>query len=33
MFRYTKLTLLHEVGLWALALIFLAPFYSWSPPR
>ena len=27
MFRYTKLTLLREVGLWALALIFLAPFY------
>ena len=27
MFRYTKLTLLREVGLWALALVFLAPFY------
>jgi raffinose/stachyose/melibiose transport system permease protein len=27
MFRYTKLTLLREIGLWALALIFLAPFY------
>ncbi|NQD40887.1 carbohydrate ABC transporter permease [Glutamicibacter halophytocola] len=27
MFRYTKLTLLREVGLWVLALVFLAPFY------
>ncbi|UTT69746.1 carbohydrate ABC transporter permease [Arthrobacter sp. DNA4] len=27
MFRYTKLTLLREIGLWALALLFLAPFY------
>lgn len=27
MFRYTKLTLLREIGLWVLALIFLAPFY------
>ena len=27
MFRYTKLTLLREVGLWALALLFLTPFY------
>lgn len=27
MFRYTKLTLLREIGLWALALVFLAPFY------
>ncbi|MFF2840803.1 carbohydrate ABC transporter permease [Paenarthrobacter sp. NPDC057981] len=27
MFRYTKLTLLREVGLWALALLFLSPFY------
>lgn len=27
MFRYTKLSLLREIGLWALALVFLAPFY------
>lgn len=27
MFRYTKLTLLREIGLWVLALVFLAPFY------
>lgn len=27
MFRYTKLTLLREIGLWLLALVFLAPFY------
>ncbi|GAA3311114.1 carbohydrate ABC transporter permease [Arthrobacter ramosus] len=27
MFRYTKLSLLREIGLWALALIFLSPFY------
>jgi len=27
MFRYTKLTLLREIGLWALAVVFLAPFY------
>ena len=27
MFRYSKLTLLREIGLWALALVFLAPFY------
>ncbi|MGN6440540.1 MAG: carbohydrate ABC transporter permease [Arthrobacter sp.] len=27
MFRYTKLTLLREAGLWALALLFLSPFY------
>lgn len=27
MFRYTKLSALREVGLWVLALIFLAPFY------
>ena len=27
MFRYTKLSLLREVGIWALALVFLSPFY------
>ncbi|WP_221584661.1 carbohydrate ABC transporter permease [Microbacterium sp. G2-8] len=27
MFRYTKLTLLREIGIWILALVFLAPFY------
>ncbi|MBN9171613.1 MAG: carbohydrate ABC transporter permease [Microbacterium sp.] len=27
MFRYTKLSLLREVGLWLLALVFLLPFY------
>ncbi|MGO2189065.1 MAG: carbohydrate ABC transporter permease [Microbacterium gubbeenense] len=27
MFRYTKLTLLRETGIWVLALVFLAPFY------
>jgi raffinose/stachyose/melibiose transport system permease protein len=27
MFRYTKLSLLREIGLWVLALSFLAPFY------
>jgi len=27
MFRYTKLTLLREIGIWVLALVFLAPFY------
>ncbi|HWI30749.1 MAG TPA: carbohydrate ABC transporter permease [Microbacterium sp.] len=27
MFRYTKLSLLREIGMWALALIYLAPFY------
>ena len=27
MFRYTKLTLLREIALWALAVVFLAPFY------
>ncbi|MFH8251172.1 carbohydrate ABC transporter permease [Microbacterium sp. B2969] len=27
MFRYTKLTLLREIGLWVLAAIFLLPFY------
>src|SRR6476659_4567729 len=27
MFRYTKLTLLREIGFWALAVVFLAPFY------
>lgn len=27
MLRYTKLTLLREIGLWVLAIIFLLPFY------
>lgn len=27
MFRYTKLSALREVGVWALALVFLLPFY------
>lgn len=27
MFRYTKLTAVREVGVWIIALIFLAPFY------
>ncbi|MET0886838.1 MAG: carbohydrate ABC transporter permease [Mycetocola sp.] len=27
MFRYTKLTLLREIGVWVLAVVFLAPFY------
>ncbi|WP_457101215.1 carbohydrate ABC transporter permease [Microbacterium sp. P5_E9] len=27
MFRYTKLTLLREIGFWVLAVVFLAPFY------
>ncbi|MGH1549635.1 carbohydrate ABC transporter permease [Leifsonia poae] len=27
MFRYTKLTLLREIGLWILAIVFLLPFY------
>ena len=27
MFRYTKLTLLREIGFWVLAIVFLAPFY------
>lgn len=27
MFRYTKFTLAREIGLWILALIYLAPFY------
>ncbi|MDF2492061.1 MAG: transporter permease [Microbacterium sp.] len=27
MFRYTKLTALREVGVWIIAIVFLAPFY------
>ena len=27
MFRYTKFTALREVGVWLLAIVFLAPFY------
>lgn len=27
MFRYTKLTLLREIGVWLIAIVFLAPFF------